>query len=440
MNRHPHLNKLYPLFRNRICSRFKEINKLCFEGRIGQCFRKRALLLAAAAAALVVLTGCGQDQLADMLSEVLPPVEKNQTISETSKWINSSIDGSIDADTPTDIKDDFYTAVNRDFLLEPLEKDENERSFSTEIKELFDERILALNKVETTDTFGLDEEVMSSEKLIHIQDLVHRFAAAAADTDTRSDYADALKKYLDPIESIDSMEALNRYICNADGNNLAFVQLAPFYLNAPIDDSEEEADCGTYTVLFYGSPALTLGRMERYEAVGGNSTGAGGLTHELVQHVLGGMGYSDERINTILKGCLRFEEKLSRYNARSASLAKSNYLIKHNNSYTSESLKELAGNYPIMDVLKSYGCADSESFTVTEPLQIKNLGRIYTESNLEDIKCYYIVHTIMETADLLDDVSATLIRRYDNYIENGNIFYDPNAEDDDDESDRKSVV
>jgi hypothetical protein len=52
------------------------------------------------------------------------PVVAGETISGDSKWINSDIDGAIEEDTPVNPKDDFYTAVNRDWLLKTKLSDE----------------------------------------------------------------------------------------------------------------------------------------------------------------------------------------------------------------------------------------------------------------------------------------------------------------------------
>ena len=62
---------------------------------------------------MICMSGCGQAEQ----GETGQPVTAGQTISSDSKWINSDIDGAIDEDTQTDIKDDFYTAVNRDWIL-----------------------------------------------------------------------------------------------------------------------------------------------------------------------------------------------------------------------------------------------------------------------------------------------------------------------------------
>ena len=74
-----------------------------------------------------------------MRDNIVRPVVKNETISSDSKWINSTIDGSIDENTPVNLKDDFYTVINKDWLLEPLGKGEEAYSPYTGIQEQFDE-------------------------------------------------------------------------------------------------------------------------------------------------------------------------------------------------------------------------------------------------------------------------------------------------------------
>ena len=62
-------------------------------------------------AAVFFLTGCG-------LSVPSTSVIAGQTLSSNPKWINSDIDGAIDQKTDVRLQDDFYTAVNRSWLLQ----------------------------------------------------------------------------------------------------------------------------------------------------------------------------------------------------------------------------------------------------------------------------------------------------------------------------------
>ena len=80
--------------------------------------KKQALRCALAGLlSAALLTGCSSD-LNEMMASMLQPVKAGQTISADSKWINSDIDGAILEDTQVELKDDFHTAVNKEWLLE----------------------------------------------------------------------------------------------------------------------------------------------------------------------------------------------------------------------------------------------------------------------------------------------------------------------------------
>ena len=81
------------------------------------------LRLTAGALAAALLASCAQS------AETAPAVTvvKDQPLGADCAWINSSVDGAIGADTATDVNTDFYTAINRDWLLQPLPAGQDER-------------------------------------------------------------------------------------------------------------------------------------------------------------------------------------------------------------------------------------------------------------------------------------------------------------------------
>lgn len=171
-----------------------------------------------------------------MRDNIVRPVVKNETISSDSKWINSTIDGSIDENTPVNLKDDFYTVINKDWLLEPLGKGEEAYSPYTGIQEQFDENLYYLMTADPSDVSGLDTNIMSEEALIHLQELVHTIIGFGSDAKTRNAQgAEPLRPYLEKIEKISTLDELTDYLCNTDGTNLFSLQFVPFIVDSPVD-------------------------------------------------------------------------------------------------------------------------------------------------------------------------------------------------------------
>lgn len=375
--------------------------------------KKKSLFLSLCAGLMVVplLTGCSEEELMSHIT----PVVKNETITPESKWINSSIDGSIDENTPVNLKDDFYTAVNKDFLLEPLAKGQKESSRFGDIQDQFEENMYTIMTMDRSDTSGLDPNVMSEEKLLHLQDLVFTAVEYGKDADTRNAQgAEPLRPYLEKISGISSLDELTEYLCNTDGTNLFSLQLAPFTVEAPIDAELQS----TYIVKIKddptkNKPSLMLDSKDEYENISNDGVYKYGCNRDLEQHVLGQLGYSEEEVDDLLRACYRFESKLVRCMPDAAFLGDLEYETSRNNIYDRDGLQELAGNYPLLTILSAYGLDGSDGFTVLEPTQLKEVGKLYTDSNLEDMKAYFIVNTVKKADYILDDKTFELEKAYE---------------------------
>lgn len=390
--------------------------------------------LVAASMAMVmaagILTGCSQQSIIDTLDQYMPAVQVNETISEDSKWINSTIDGSINADTPTNLKDDFYTAVNRDWLLKPLPDGVAMVQGYDEIDDKFNANQAALLDMSAEDTTGLDPEVMSAEKLIHIQTLVHQLVDTAADEATRNAAgAEPLRPYIEKINSISTLDELTAYQADISGGNPFCLQLMYFSVEAPF--SADAAD--NYTVIFNPRTLLALNAEAEYRDIGSTGLATYKYNTDLFQYELQQLGYTEDEVNDLLTACYRFEIKLARLLPTESAVQKIEYFVENNNVYDRAGLEELAGNYPITTILDAYGVGSSETFTVPDTLQLKELGRLYTEENLEDMKAYFIVQTVLNAVDLLDETTAAMEADFQYQISENKKSADADEDDENDE-------
>lgn len=366
--------------------------------------KKRPLVLRLIACTLAVflLTGCTQEGIMSKLGNYLPEVKKNETISESSKWINSSIDGAIDADTPTNVKDDFYTAVNKDFLLEPMDGEEAINAF-TPVQNAFQEQYVSMFFLDPEDTTGADPEIMAPEKLQHIQSLVHTLLEFGIDEEGRNAAGtQPLEPFLAAIDRISSLEDLTAYFRNDNGDNLFGFQLAPFGVLPPYT----EKGGNRYTVLFTPNALLSLKRPSKYQDAAGSGYGYDSYNRALLSR----LGYSDQEIQLLLTRCYRFEKKLARcLDDDEKDVA---YYTNNDSTFDRAGLEALAGNYPIGTILDAYGFGGSETFTVPLPIQLETIGSLYTQKNLEDIKAYLTVHTVLQSVSLLDEETYNLSQEY----------------------------
>lgn len=355
------------------------------------------LRLCAGGLAALMLAGCSSDAVIDSMAK---SVVKNETIGADSKWINSTIDGSIDAATPVNLKDDFYTAVNRDFLLEPLAEGEKDSSRFTDVQEQFQENLYQIMTMDPTDVSGLDTTIMSEETLLHLQELVHTVAEFGKDAETRNAQgAEPLRPYIEKIAAISTMDDLTDFFCNTDGTNLFSLQLAPISVFAYA--GAENA----YVVDIQASPEMALREKSEYTNLDGKGIYYYGCNQDLMRYVLGQLGYSEQEVDKLLRACYRFETKLVRCVPDDFMYTDDENIFDPSNMLTLDKVQALAGNYPISTILAAYGLDGSNAYLMFEPVQLKEVGKLYTAKNLEDIKAYLTVHTVLKAAGLLDDTA-----------------------------------
>ena len=121
-----------------------------------------------------------------------------------SKWIDSNIEGAVDTSAEYRLQDDFAAAIMKEIILD-------ENTPNTPLKEVHDlslQRKRELLEDASIRNKGLDE--------------VRKYSALAEDLDLRkSQGIEPLKKYLEKIESIGSIDDLYRWICSTEDNPLA---------------------------------------------------------------------------------------------------------------------------------------------------------------------------------------------------------------------------
>ncbi len=347
--------------------------------------------LAAGLAASCLLAGCGASE------ETVSRVVAGETISADSKWINSDIDGAINENTQVSLKDDFYTAVNRDWLLETeLTEEKPQASWLSDADDLVRERKLSIiqssGETPTENSVGLDGELLA-----HDVALVKRFAELAGVWDTRNELGvEPLRPYVEAIENIRSLEDMTAYLLNKGGKNFTQISLVGLTAGTSYSDSSE------YVITVTPNRNFTLGSQDQYLSLGEDGALNKTITDGEVTYLLGRLGYDEKRIRKILTECYRFEGRMAYIMKDSMGQQTLDYLEKSDNSYTYEELTALCSRYPLKELLEAYGVAGHKKYIVHEPDYVKNVDKLYRESNLEEMKSYYLVHTLCEILPLLD--------------------------------------
>lgn len=354
-------------------------------------------LMTVLTAAVFFLTGCG-------LSVPSTPVIAGQTLSSNPKWINSDIDGAIDRKTDVRLQDDFYTAVNRSWLLQTdITESKPEVSTFTANDDLLRSRKLDIihgTDSADTDTARENPSGISESLLQHDQELIRQFADLAGDWSSRDRLGiEPIRPYLNAIAQIQDLNDMTAYLLNEDGMNFTLDYPVEFSVTSPLSDKSGNS---RNTVLLSTDTALSLKNQDEYVSITEEGLLNKECTGSEVNYVLSALGYSDRDIRKILRDSYRYESRLAEKMKSSGEQSSPKYADTADNPYTFAQLNKLEGAYPLTAILEHYGLQNSSQYTVCEPSYVKAVGKLYQAKYLPEMKSYYMVRTIMEMLPLLD--------------------------------------
>ena len=357
--------------------------------------RKHLSLILAITLAASMLSGCGGS---DTKAEA-KQVKTGETISSSSKWINSDIEGAIDEGTAVSLKDDFYTAVNRDWLLsQTATEDEPCINFFMHDEDVLRERKLAIVKGSVDSEAGENPAGIPEAQLRHDERLLAEFTALASNWEERNEKGtEPIRPYIEAIDSISSIDELTDYIMNKDGMNLSF--LLPVSVKVGSTFTNHDVN----TVIIGTEVKLTLDSADSYTNISDAGKVRMQSSDASVKLLLGRLGYSGARISQIIRDCYRFEARLAKAGTLVSSATDiSSYLAETDNRYELSQLKEIQGDFPLTDILANYGYDTAESYSVTYPKYVSSIGILYNDRYLDELKAYYMVHTLNDCMALLD--------------------------------------
>lgn len=287
------------------------------------------------------------------------------------------------------LKDDFYTAINKDWLANAKIKD-GQLSVST---------------------FSETSDKIDIQKKLLIQDLVKKKENLKNDSTERKivdlyeSYLDVegrnasgikpIEGYLSSVKSIQTIDDLNKF--TSDSNLRIFNELFQFGVG---EDLKYPGSYITYIV----SSSLHLGDSDDYTNPTELSKSNKNHINEYIENLLTLSGYSKEEANKKIDNMLKLENMLapSIIGQKEASTTP-NIFESMYNIYTLEELDKIAPNIKLSNTIKSLGYDKSKKFLLPEPNWLKKLNEIYTEENLPLIKDYLEISVIQGSAGALSE-------------------------------------
>lgn len=379
--------------------------------------RKQILSLILAASLAAALSGCqsastdsqtaAETTAAVQISEAAGAADPEET-AETEEtqgkstekkmtpWFNSNVAGTVGEGTEAELKDDFYLATNRDYLKNATIKEgwSNANSF-VDVQEILNER---MGKLMT------DPAIEG-----HDAQLIREFYAMWLDWDTRNQLGmSVLTPHMEAIEQLETLEDMSRYLASEEGVFYG-ASLSSISLGSDMEDSR-------WYCVEIGSPSLFLGDSDEYEKL--TSVGERYLNayREKAGLMLDRAGYQKEEADKEIENAYALEEELAGSILSTADTHQPDFIERIQNKVTLEELAELSPNYPLVEILKTMGFADSERINLSEPEWLARLNQLYTEENFQMIKSYLIVRTLMDYGRDLDEDTYRKIIEINNGI------------------------
>lgn len=326
-------------------------------------------------------------------------------------WVNSEVEGAINADTPTNIKDDFFTAINKDWILEQ-KLDESGMSIQLfNSQKILDKRLVDLcYNLGNADITYSENAGMTAEEINHVEGLVSSFINAISDEEQRnSQGVEPLREYLEKIRSIKTLDEMKAYILDFNGDNLLGAPIVEINVAPTLQDP-----VNNYVVVApVSSGNLGLGDPTEYVGISGEGLTCKNVYSGIIRYVMSKMGYSKKEIRSVLAKSYRFEGRIAE-DKRSEDFRNTQSEIENSVDLNLQELTDMFGDYPITEILESYGYEGADVYRVLEKDCVAHVKKAFSEKNLEEIKSYYITHTIMLYCDFLDTETATTVKKIAN--------------------------
>lgn len=311
------------------------------------------------------------------------PISASAATNDGKPWVNYSLQENIAQVEKTDVKDDFYLAVNYEWLKDAkLQAGTASNSTFYEVSENVRENAKKILK---------DSSIKG-----HDAKLIRTYYNDYMDWDARNKAGvKPLKPTVKAIKSISSMKELSDLICSFDDVSMGVPTLIGIGNTTSLSDSSKY-------ITAIGGSGLLLGDAAEYS----KRTELGDRYYKayrkLAVTMLKRLGYSSKEANAMFKRVIQFEGQLAEATYTSAEMMDPSYLQRINNEKSSKQLMKMMKNFPLKRYVKAMGYGNAKKFLVENPAYIAKVDKLYTKKNLENMKEYMLVHYVVGMTGMLD--------------------------------------
>ncbi len=297
-------------------------------------------------------------------------------------WINSNLKENVINVGHLSEKDDYYIAVNYDWIMEhDIPEGSPSYSGASVLRSEIEEKAIA----------AMEDDTLTSVDAKLVSIMYHSFL----DWDSRNENGlkplEAIVKY---IEALSDIDAVSEYTCSPQRPELVSTVIK-------IENKNDLLDSTKYVTSVEFNDLL-LGDSSEYSERSPVGQLQDDENRKLFSSIMVRMGYSQEESDKIYDASMEYETQLAESVYSYYDYSQPDIYSKVLNYYEPDEMYALTAEFPMKEFIKGRGYDNAKRFYSAEPEALKKISKMYTQDNIECIKGYMIVHTVIDSAEYLD--------------------------------------
>lgn len=280
------------------------------------------------------------------------------------------------------LKDDFYSAVNKDWILKHKTKDPNEEISSfTEAESNILKRKTAIIKNLIKNKNNLNKD--------SVQRKIVGFYESILDTKGRNEVGiKPIEKYLSSIKSVNSISDLNKLL--KDPKFSFFNNLFNFTVFTDVLESNQN-------ILIVHNSSLHFENPNNFSTLSDlKDDNLESLTR--LKSNFKALGYSESESNLKVENIFKLEKLLTSYET-----PKDNDDTSLSKNYSINEINTLAPNLNLKDFMESFGYDKAKIIRLDNTKWLEKLNEIYCDENIALLKDYFEISILDNSAEYLSD-------------------------------------
>ena len=314
-------------------------------------------------------------------------------ISVMKPWVNSNIKGVVTDDVTADIKDDFYLAVNHDWLRDT---------------EFYPGSPVATPWMQAVDTVKercLDILSDGSLRYLggtegHDAELIQNYYHQYLDWESRNEAGlEPIMPAVDALLAVETMEDLQSFL-TSDTYDRYFTQDAPPLVPLILDNYLQDSSLYQLNI----SPTkLLLEDAAEYKSLTANGQRIKKQKEALASYMLGRIGMTEEEIRKVIDNVNRIDAALADHIKPTADKNDPSFIQSTVNPVTMDEIRQMSSAYTLAQIMEQKGWSGAQRINILEVEALKALNALFTEENVEALRDKLLLNGLLGYIRYLDE-------------------------------------